>query len=89
MDIKDIMKLDINNLKKQKHEILTKHAIKILSDIIQHLKKGDYSKIEEMLAYSPAGDGMGCENHFIDFNFRNTESDINDLIVELKFLKDK
>ncbi len=52
---------------KELKERLLNDAIKILEDVKQKLIDNDYDGIEKMLEYSPAGDCMGSENHYIDF----------------------
>ena len=43
-------------------------AIEILEKVTALLKEERFDEIEGMLADSPAGDGYGCDNSYIDFS---------------------
>jgi hypothetical protein len=77
-----------NGMSEEKVEALKQHAIQTLRKVANYLEKGEYEKIKPMVEYSPAGDGYGCDNHFI--NLSNTEQpmDIMELISELQWLEE-
>lgn len=65
-------------------------VLKKITDIIQN--DGDLEEIDKMITKSPAGDGYGCDNYFIDFGFdseieRFQSMDISDVCHWLKELK--
>lgn len=43
-------------------------AIAILGKVIKLLREERFEELKEMLAFSPAGDGYGCDNEYIDFS---------------------
>ena len=64
-----------------------------LETIIKLVKENKFSQIEEYLAYSPAGDGWGNDNDYINFNDiveldREDGTDISDIIDELNRLNE-
>jgi len=86
MDIDYLMNLNIENLKQEKNKALTNFAVKKLQEVITHLQKKNYTAIEKMLILSPAGDGMGEDNYFINFGYNEEEKDLGDFLNELKRL---
>lgn len=89
MDIREIMEIDIDNLVRKQHEAVKNHVIGILQEIINLVKEEKYEEIQDKLIYSPAGDGYGEDNHYINFSYRNGEKDIKEILEELKKLKYK
>lgn len=83
----ELMQIDVNNLALLQKEKFTEHCINILRKVIELLEKGEYSQIGNMLRYSPAGDGMGAENHFIDFSYGGMSIDMADVIEILSGLE--
>ncbi len=87
-NIKDIMELDVDNLKKKQYDALLKHTKSVLSKMMSLLDNGEFDKIEEeMLCDSPAGDGYGADNVFIDFGYTDEEMDIEQIMTKLRELK--
>ena len=84
--LKELMTIDPANLAQKQHVALKAHAISVLKAVIEAIEKNQYGKIEDMCEYSPAGDGMGCENHYINFAFDGAELDILELVHMLKGL---
>lgn len=69
-----------------KKKELREGAIKILSNVLEAFKWEEYDKIP--MGYSPAGDCMGCDNHYIDFSECGFE-DIGGVIDGLKRLSEE
>ena len=88
-----IMAMDINNLKQKQYLAFKEHVLKILEmfhDVIK--EEQDLDILSPLVNYSPAGDGMGCDNYYIDFGYKDENGDrikldINDVIHTLENLK--
>ena len=88
--IKDLLKVNPDTLRKEQYKALKEHAIKVLNEV-QKLLRGDNldNILNQYLSDSPAGDGMGLDNHFINFDFEPGNiygNDLHELIVTLKEL---
>lgn len=68
-------------INKRYKEALKKAVIDRLSNIIEAIKKDDYSYINQYIASSPAGGG--CDNHYIIFDDISDCEDIGDVIYAL------
>lgn len=87
MDIKDIMEIDVENLKHKQLEALKKHVMDRLNEIINLVINEEFDEVEKYLKYSPAGDGYGCDNYFIDFSYVDGEEmDLSELLYKMKQL---
>jgi hypothetical protein len=78
---------EINKIKFKKTKELSLDRLRLICELIE---KEEFEEIKKYLSYSPSGDGYGCENYFIDFNFitGGRESvDTNDLSMLLRELK--
>lgn len=88
MHIKELMEIDVDNVIKKQHETLKNHVIGVLEDIIKLVKEEEYDKIINKIVYSPAGDGYGTNNFYINFSYyEDGEEDIDEIIDRLKKLK--
>ena len=86
--LKDVLNIDPTEIYAKQFEALKTHALELLNDIYQALQKDDHNKIRKYLSHSPAGDDMGSDNSFIDFNFsREGYDDIEELMTMLHELK--
>lgn len=93
--LSEIMSINVDNLREKQYQALKKHVVEVLkkiTDIIQN--DGDLNKVVEMLAYSPAGDGYGCDNDYINFGIQSENEnlkymDIGDVCHLLHNLKDE
>lgn len=84
----NIMDLTVENLASEQLQYLKEHSIETLNKIIEYIQNDDFKSVEKMLIYSPAGDGYGEDNYYINFAYKEgMEMDINDLIGTLKYLK--
>ena len=64
-------------------------TIGILRKLISAIKKEDYSQAMLMFGVSPAGDGYGRENHYVDCScILEENSDLYDVIEKLKEYKE-
>lgn len=78
--LKIVMGLDPENIIMTQHAMLKLHVITVLKRVISFLEKDQYSQIGNMLRYSPGGDDMGQDNHYIDFGYDKTPMDMADVI---------
>lgn len=89
MDIKEIMEINIDNLIEKQHHSLKQYTIAKLKNIINLIDKEQYDKVDCLLGFSPAGDGYGCNDYYINFNYDNCNRNISEIISELENLKYK
>lgn len=68
----------------ERKEQLRRHAVKTLRKVANYLENGEYDKIKDIVAYSPAGDGYGCENYYINLSDTDEPMDIMEVIWELQ-----
>lgn len=84
----NIMDLTVDNLAREQLKYLKEHSVETLNKIIECIQNDDFESIEKMLVYSPAGDGYGEDNYYINFAYKDgMKMDINELIGTLKYLK--
>ena len=78
-------------ISKIKYNKLKEKSIELLEYITDLIKNDSFTKISEYVAYSPAGDGYGCENNYINFGniIGDGDLDIVDLASMLEDLKYK
>ena len=83
-----IMDINVNNLKNKQYEFLKNNTKCILNNILTYLEANNLQLIQNTLCYSPAGDGYGCDNYFINFSYKSGEimdlQDILELMADLK-----
>ena len=61
---------EANKLVSSKYkEKLKIEVVKRLKEVTSLIEKEEYDKVKECLAFSPAGDGYGCNNNYIDFSY--------------------
>lgn len=88
MDIKEIMEIDVNNLKRRQLNALKIHTIDILRKAIKHIENEEFEEIELMMADSTSGDAYGSDNHYIDFTYlENCHMDIEEVVELMKKLR--
>lgn len=86
--VREIMDIDIYNLAEKQHDTLKEFTIGKLKRIGELIANEEYDKVKNMLAFSPAGDGYGCDNYYINLSFKENERmDIGDIIDLLENLK--
>lgn len=76
------------NLAEQQHIMLKEFVVERLQKIIDLIDKEEYVDVLKMTAFSPAGDGYGQDNSYIDFSdVFGVEADIEVVIEKLQQLK--
>lgn len=89
MNTKEFLKLSPEELAKKQFEVLKKEVVKRLDEISNYIEQNNFDKVSERLAYSPAGDGYGGDNHFICFNdIDESCEDIRDILQKLERLQE-
>lgn len=76
-------------LKTKQFEAVKQHVLNKIKEVESHIINDDFSKVLGMLAFSPAGDGYGCDNYFVNFKYDNNDNthlDLSDMIDLLKNL---
>lgn len=91
MDLSKLMETSPEKLAELQYNELKAFAIKILENVLGHLKQEHFEIIRnEYLFDSPAGDGYGSDNECINFTYNREQIgdlDIGDIIDELEGLK--
>ena len=87
-------KVSKKEIARMKFEVIKPAVIGRLQAIIELIKKDQYSKIDDYVSHSPAGDCMGTDKNFIDFSdlweSKNNEGeDITDACAFLNQLKEQ
>ena len=73
--LQDIMGIDANNLKERQYEALKAHMLSVLNGFVKQLEADNMEACYAFLDYSPSGDCMGCENTFINFEWKGAKED--------------
>lgn len=69
-------------------EAIKKETIKHLKHITKLIENDEYKSVFDLLTFSPAGDGYGLENYYIDFAFLDPDTDKNVLSDDIQDLND-
>lgn len=89
--LEELMETSVESLAEKQHCLLKQHVLTTLASIADLIKDEKYREIGTKLAYSPSGDSMGCENMFINFQYRTGKDqeplDIEQVVLELLKLK--
>lgn len=86
VDIKEMLSLKPENLAAQQHEALKQYVVQKIKDFNQLINSEKYEEALNLLANSPAGDGYGCDNEYLDFSETGSE-DIGCILRKLKSLQ--
>ena len=92
-DIKKLMSLTPESLAEEQHVTLRDAVVKYIQEFANDIKREHYSKALSKLAFSPAGDCLGCENEYLDFSWAMEEPyggngvDVGDVLNRLEELK--
>lgn len=86
MNIKDIMEIDVENLKEKQLTALKSHVTNRLIAIIAHIENNEFEEVKKYLVYSPAGDGYGCDNYYINFAYDEEELDLQEILDKMEYL---
>jgi len=87
IELNDLMKLRPEDLAKKQHDTLKAVVIEKLENIVNIIAGERYKEIGELCESSPAGDGYGRDNMYIDFSYNEYEADITDVVDKLMGLK--
>ena len=93
MDIKEIMSVNADNLRKKQFEALKKHTLSVLNKVSKAIEEDKFDEVTNYTSHSPAGDECGLNNDFIDFGYGdvnrgyNGALDILEITDMLKSLK--
>jgi len=79
-------KAKVTHPQDKSYEEMLQHVLSTLTTLQRHLARGDFAAAEAMLRNSPAGDCMGDDNYFVDFDpdDKTNGADVHDMILALK-----
>lgn len=80
----NILDVDIYNLQEEQLKELKRHTVEVLHKIAVAVEKEDFKAIKDNMQFSPAGDGYGDENHFIDFSWSGPTMDIGEIVEKME-----
>lgn len=63
--IETIMNMNVQSIQQTQYQVLKEHAVSRLRKAADLLEKDEFIELDKMIMYSPAGDGYGCEDHYI------------------------
>ena len=93
MKLEQLLKTTPETLAVEQHDALKAHVITVLESTLQAVKDEYYIAIQELTIDSPAGDGMGYDNHSINFGYNEKEPldicDVMGRLIELKKIAKK
>ena len=86
----NILDTNIEKLKQDQSKALKEHITNIFNDILAKINEGKYQEVvDKYLEFSPAGDGFGDDNYFINFSWNEERKDISDVLEMLAELDNK
>lgn len=71
-------------INKRYKEALKKAVVERLNSVAKAIREDNLEVINDMIEYSPSGDGYGCDNCYISFKDITDCEDIGDVINALK-----
>lgn len=84
----NILDVDVSNIKIAKYQAMKEHIVSVLDKVKFIVETGRYEDLEDIIFFSPAGDGYGEENHCINFAWHDDEDmDIKKAVTILERLK--
>jgi hypothetical protein len=89
MDLKNILAVRPETLAQEQEKALADFTSGRLCEIAALISAGAYEQVKSYLAYSPAGDDMGCDNSYISFKDETGLEDIGEVIDRLIELEKK
>ena len=88
MHIREILKVTPESLAETQHKQLKEYIINVLTTVLKLIENEDYDTVSKYTNSSPAGDGYGLDNDFIDFKLGDQYgTDILSAVSKLKSLK--
>jgi hypothetical protein len=93
MKLEQLLNTTPESLAHEQHAALKAHVIEKLETVLKAIKDENYKDIDKLISYSPAGDCMGGENHFIDFSFTHKQpldiAEVTERLVALKKISNR
>ena len=89
IELKELMLTSPSSLAEVQLKSLKAHVIAVLKSAIKDINENRFIANSIPISHSPAGDGYGCENNFIDFGYDVNEMDISEALCELDRLKNQ
>lgn len=94
MKLEQLLKTTPETLAMEQYAALKEHVIKTLKKVLEAIENDTpYLDVEKLTSYSPAGDGMGLDNSFINFGFSENEPldimEVVDRLAELRTISKK
>jgi replication-associated recombination protein RarA len=86
MNTAEVLALTPESLASKQYAILQKHLVDRLKEVARLVGEKKWMQVESLLFFSPAGDGMGCDNSCISFLDSGAGEDISDVIRRLQEL---
>ena len=87
----DIKPQQISKIQYEKMKLHLLEKIETIRKLINQEASGE--ELRTQLFFSPAGDGMGCDNYCIDFGWdnhgMNEEMDLKEALDTLRYLKEQ
>jgi hypothetical protein len=88
MKLEQLLKTTPETLALEQHAALKAHVITVLKSTTKAVEGEHYIAVQKSTINSPAGDGYGCDNNFINFGYDEKEPlDIYQLMERLIELK--
>lgn len=86
-DLKQLLATDTHTLRTLQYNKLREFVVQRLHLLAARVEDKEYNLALSMLAFSPAGDGMGSDNHYLDFSdVLGDWADLHTAITKLKVL---
>jgi hypothetical protein len=93
MKLEQLLKTTPETLAVEQHDALKAHVINVLELTLKAVKDEYYTAVNNFAQFSPAGDGMGCDNYFINFGYEDNKPldicDVMERLIELKKIAKK
>ena len=86
MDIKEIMSIDVNNLKQKQFETMKKHILLKIKQVEDLIKANKFEELQTELVFSPSGDAHGTDSHHVNFAYDDNSDETLDLDDVLEIL---
>jgi hypothetical protein len=93
MKLEQLLKTTPETLAVEQHDALKAHVINVLERTLNAVRDEYYTAVSNFAQFSPAGDGMGYDNHFINFGYNEKEPldivEVMERLIELKKIAKK
>lgn len=91
--LKEIMDINPDDLKLQQANAMKRYVLGKLDELRDHIENDRINAAREMLEFSPAGDGYGSDNYYLDLDYTGNRQegfdlyDAMDVMEELETVK--